>query len=58
MFIIKTGTLHPPSDSQDGILTFQADILVENGRISAIGTDLSAPEGCETVDAAGLHIYP
>lgn len=58
MFIIKNGTLHTPSDSQDGILTFQADILVENGRISAIGTDLSAPEGCETVDAAGLHIYP
>lgn len=34
------------------------DILIENGRISAIGQGLEAPEGAETVDAAGRYVTP
>ncbi len=34
------------------------DILVEGGRIAAIGAALDAPEGAEIIDAAGLQVYP
>lgn len=36
----------------------QADILVTDGKIAAIGTDLTIPADCTTVDAAGLSVYP
>ena len=58
MLLIKNGTLHTPSDSQDGILKIQSDIMIENGKITVIAPNLTAPEGCETVDADGLHIFP
>jgi dihydroorotase len=35
-----------------------ADLLVRGGEIAAIGPDLDAPEGAETVDAGGLHAFP
>lgn len=34
------------------------DLLVEAGRIAAIGTDLEAPEGCRLVEADGLALMP
>ena len=34
------------------------DVLLEHGKISAIGEGLDAPEGCEVVDASGLEVYP
>jgi imidazolonepropionase-like amidohydrolase len=34
------------------------DILIENGRISAIGQGLEAPEGASVVDASGRFITP
>ncbi|GAD22268.1 amidohydrolase family protein [Acidovorax sp. MR-S7] len=33
-------------------------VLVEGGRIAAIGAGLQAPEGAEVVDAAGLTVMP
>ena len=36
----------------------QVDLLLENGKIAAIGTGLVLPDGCEVVDAAGLRVYP
>ncbi len=33
-------------------------ILLENGLITAIGTDVDIPAGARVVDAAGKHIYP
>ncbi|HVK13225.1 MAG TPA: amidohydrolase family protein [Gemmataceae bacterium] len=36
----------------------KADILVENGKIKAVGPDLSAPAGVAVVDATGLFIMP
>ena len=34
------------------------DILIENGRIAAIGSGLSAPEGASVIDARGRFITP
>ncbi len=36
----------------------RADILVESGTITRIGTGLTAPEGTEVVDAAGRYVFP
>ncbi len=36
----------------------QADLLVVNGKVSAVGTDLSAPAGALVVDGTGLHVTP
>ena len=54
MLCIKNGTVH------DGVHRegFQADILVEDGKIKAIGENLELPGDAEVVDAAGLQVYP
>lgn len=36
----------------------QTDLLVKDGRIAAIGTNLSAPEGATTVDLHGYFVSP
>ena len=35
-----------------------ADILVEDGKIAAIGEHLEAPEGCEVFEAEGMLVTP
>ncbi|MBJ7348512.1 MAG: amidohydrolase family protein, partial [Thermoleophilaceae bacterium] len=35
-----------------------ADVLVVDGAISAIGTEIKAPEGCEIVDGSGKVLFP
>ena len=39
-------------------LTYRSDVLCENGKISAIATDLDAPKGAEIVDAGGQYVMP
>ena len=34
------------------------DVLVQKGKISKIGKDLTAPEGVRTIDATGMHLTP
>lgn len=48
------GTIH------DGVRRdpYRADILIENGKIKAIGENLSMPEGTKIIDAEGLFVYP
>ncbi len=41
----------------DGTTTF-GDILIEGATISAIGTDLKAPENSEIIDAKGSYLLP
>ena len=41
----------------DGLL-FDADLLVENGKVVAVGEALTAPEGAHVIDAAGKHVTP
>ena len=54
MWIMKNGLIH------DGIHrdAFQGDILVREGKISAIGENLEIPEGARVIDAEGLRVYP
>lgn len=50
--LIKNGHIVTASDS------YVADILCEDGKIAAIGHDLSAPAGDEVVDATGHYVFP
>lgn len=49
--IIKNGTLVSPSE------TWEADLLIEDGRIVSIGRDLTE-EGAEVIDAEGQYVIP
>ena len=51
MLCIKNGTIHNAISKE----AFVADILVENGKIAKIGTDLNA-DGAKIIDAAGLNV--
>ncbi|MBI1264099.1 MAG: amidohydrolase family protein [Alphaproteobacteria bacterium] len=53
-------TLIRGANVYDGIGGFfeNADILIENGRISAVGEGLTAPEGAEIVEAQGRYVTP
>ncbi len=58
MLCIKNGTLHTARDGGRKVEVFQADILIENGKIREVAPALTVPEGCEVVDAAGMSVYP
>jgi imidazolonepropionase-like amidohydrolase len=51
---IKGATIHPVSgpDIPSGT------IVLENGKITAIGADAAIPSGAEVVDGTGKHVYP
>src|SRR6185436_12226126 len=53
-FVISGGTVHPVSGPEipGGM------VVVENGKISAVGANVSIPAGAERVDATGLQVYP
>lgn len=53
-FAVLNGTVHTVS----GPVLEGVTILCRNGRILEIGRDLTLPEGTETLDAAGLQVYP
>ncbi|AJY76715.1 dihydropyrimidinase [Paenibacillus beijingensis] len=50
--IIRNGTVVTATD------TFAADIIIENGVISSIGTGLETPAGAEVIDASGCYVFP
>ncbi len=54
MLIIRNGNIHDAVHPQ----AYKADILLQDGRIAAIGAGLTAPAGCEELDAAGLEVWP
>jgi dihydropyrimidinase len=49
--LIRNGTIVTAADM------YVADILIENGKVSAIGSNLSAP-GAEIIDARGHYVFP
>ena len=51
--LIRGGEVHTGTDA--GVLD-NADILIEDGTISAIGTNLTAPSGTETLNAGGKPV--
>ena len=52
-YCLKGGLLVDPVNQRQGRL----DILIENGLIKTVGSDLD-PGGAEVFSAAGLHILP
>ena len=51
--VIRNGRVICPSTGYDNV----ADVVVEDGRIAAVGQNLSSP-GAETLDASGLVVAP
>ena len=48
------GTVHTVSgETLDG-----ATVVMDNGKIIAVGRDVQVPGGAEVVDVSGLHVYP
>jgi dihydroorotase len=52
--LVRGARLFDPRAELDG----EADILIRDGTIAAIGDSLEAPDGAEVVDAAGLTAFP
>jgi imidazolonepropionase-like amidohydrolase len=53
-FLIKNAAIVPMA----GPALERGSILIEDGKIKALGPDVAAPEGIPTLDAAGLTAYP
>ncbi len=53
--VVRNATIWTVSDA--GVLE-GADMLVEDGRISAIGRNLAAPADALEIDATGMHVSP
>lgn len=51
--VIRGGTVHTLAGSE-----FVGTVVVQDGRIAAVGPNASAPAGAEVIDASGLHVYP
>lgn len=54
MLCVKNGLIHDAVNRE----AYQGDILIENGKIKAIGKELALEEGTEVIDAEGLMVYP
>ena len=54
MLCIKNGNIHNAVQEE----AFVADILVENGKIVKIESDIEVEVGTEVVDATGKEVYP
>lgn len=53
--LIKGGTVW--TNESEGILT-ETDVYLENGKIKAIGKNLSTAPGTKIIDATGMHVTP
>ncbi len=53
IFILKNGTIHTVTSG-----TFIGDILLKDGIIADIGTNLSVPQNSKVIDCTSKHIYP
>lgn len=54
MICIKNGWVHDAVHEEP----YLADILAENGKITAIGQNLIVPQDCEIIDATDKNVYP
>lgn len=52
--LLRNGRVHPVS----GPVMERANVLVEDGVITAVGDRVRAPRGVRAVDVSGLHVYP
>lgn len=51
--VVAGGTVHPVSAEP-----FVGDVVIEDGRIVAVGAAAAAPADAARIDATGLHVYP
>ena len=54
MLLIKNGLVH---DAVSPVASVR-DILVDDGKIQAMGTEVAVPEGAQVIDATGKEVYP
>ncbi|MBQ6668845.1 MAG: amidohydrolase [Deltaproteobacteria bacterium] len=54
MLLIKNGLIHDMVSPK----AYEGDILVDGGKIAAIGKNLDAPEDVWAIDADGKEVYP
>ncbi len=52
--LVKGGRVIDPSRQSDRA----ADVLIQDGRIAAVESNVTAPEGAETIDASGMVVAP
>ncbi len=52
--VIKNAMVH----TGEGNTIENGTIVIENGKITAVGKDVKIPAGAEVTDAAGKHVYP
>lgn len=52
--LLQGGTLHTVSQGR----MEDTDLLFEDGKITAIGANLSVPENAQVIDVDGHHVYP
>jgi imidazolonepropionase-like amidohydrolase len=54
VYLIRNATIVPVS----GPPIENGSLLIENGRIKALGREIAVPDGAEVIDAAGQFVYP
>lgn len=54
IILIKNGTIVPVV----GKTIKNGSLLIQNGKIAKIGTDIKAPNGAKIIDAEGMFVYP
>jgi imidazolonepropionase-like amidohydrolase len=52
--VIKNATIHVGN----GQVLENASVVITNGKIAAVGTNITTPAGATQVDAKGKHVYP
>lgn len=51
---VRGATVHPA----DGPVLHDATVVVQEGRIVSVGTDITPPEGIFLLEGRGLHVFP
>ncbi len=52
--VITNATVH----TGNGTTIENASIVIENGKITAVGKNVTTPAGAQVIDAVGKHVYP
>ncbi|HWP03356.1 MAG TPA: amidohydrolase family protein [Gemmatimonadaceae bacterium] len=53
-YVIRNATVVPVTSPR----LSNASVVIQNGRIAAVGTNVQVPSGATIIDATGLYVYP
>ncbi len=56
--VIANGTIHTMAGDASADQGMVGHIVLVDGKITAVGTDVEIPEGAARIDATGKHVYP